>query len=219
VGSEKAENIIFIRGRVHPWESGTNWVIEGIIKTLLDGSKESQSYLKNYCVYILPMCNIDGVARGLSRFNANGMDLNRNMTTPADPVLSPENAAMEKWIERMIAEGKKPDLAIDLHDDANGRLHFVKATDDKKQYTENMKTLEALLRKHSWFTEGNQVSTSTTFAEGLLMRYGIDALVYELNAYWVKGLQKAPLSQDWLLLGSQVTKVFDEYFKETITKK
>ncbi|MBD1261662.1 peptidase M14 [Maribacter polysiphoniae] len=215
VGGDKAPHRIFIRARVHAWEPGGNWVVEGIIKKLLDNSRESKKYLENYTVYILPMANMDGVARGISRFNLNGMDLNRNLTAPADSILAPENAAMEKWLEAMIEKGMKPDLAIDFHNDSNGPLFFSTAGKEKKGYVENMDVLEGLLREHTWFSEHTSFFGTTSFEEGLMARYDIDALVYELNAHWIKGLNKKPLSDDWILLGGELCNVFDLYFKET----
>lgn len=214
VGNDNAPHRIFIRARVHPWEPGGNWVVEGIIHKLLDNSEESKEYLNNYTVYILPMANMDGVARGVSRFNLNGMDLNRKLTEPADPILSPENAAMEGWLDKMVAKGLKPDLAIDFHNDSNGPLFFSSAGKEKKGYVENMKVLEDLLRKYTWFSEHTSFYGSTSFEEGLMARYDIDALVYELNAHWIKSLEKKPLSEDWVLLGGQLCNVFDIYFKE-----
>jgi len=213
VGNNNAPHRIFIRARVHPWEPGGNWVVEGIIKKLLDNSEESKKYLDNYVVYILPMANMDGVARGVSRFNLNGIDLNRGLTEPADPVLAPENAAMEKWIEEMIKKGLKPDLAIDFHNDSNGPLFFSHAGKNNKNYVKNMNILEQLLRRDTWFSEHVSYAGTTSFEEGMMSRYNIDALIYELNAHWIKSLNKKPLSGDWLLLGSQLCNVFDTYFK------
>ena len=216
IGKENAPHHIFIRGRVHPWESGGNWVIEGIIERLMQDDKEVKQFYKNYCLYILPMANIDGVARGLARFSTTGMDLNRNLDKPADPILAPENYAMERWLEGMIENGKKPDLAIDFHNDAGGPVIFATPTKvDKEVYTRHMKTFEQLLRDMTWFRELAIFSGpgGTTFDSGITDRYGIDAMVYELNARWIEGLQKKPLSDDWKLLGHQLCDVFDEYFK------
>jgi hypothetical protein len=159
------------------------------------------------------MANIDGVAHGITRFNLNGMDLNRNLTKPADPSLSPENAAMEKWLENMISKGLKPDLAIDFHNDAGGKIIFSASGKESDKYFSHMRILENLLATHTWFREGSTFGSGTSFEEGLYKRYGINALVYELNAYWIKGVQKPPLSNDWKLLGSQLCKVLDEYFR------
>jgi hypothetical protein len=217
VGDDKAPHRIFIRARAHPWEPGGNWVVEGIISTLLKDTRETREYLNNYTVYILPMANIDGVAHGVTRFNMNGMDLNRNLTKPADPVLSPENAAMEHWLEDLITKGLKPDLAIDFHNDSDGKIVFPLFGKKSDVHLKNFKSLENLLLTYSWFREGSSFSgtTSSSFEEGLLSRYGIESLVYELNAHFIKGLNKKPLSEDWMLLGKQLCTVFNEYFKVT----
>jgi len=220
VGDESAPHRIFIRGRVHPWEPGGNWVLEGLIETLLQDTEEVDSYLTNYCLYILPMANIDGVAHGITRFNMNGMDLNRNLDKPADPVLTPENYSMEQWLETMIDKGRKPDLAIDFHNDSNGPLIFAPPRADSVTYMNHMRTFENLLRKLTWFREHTIISESistTMFARGLVDRYSIDSMIFELHSNWIEGLKKRPLSDDWLLLGKQLCKVFDEYFK-TIDK-
>jgi hypothetical protein len=214
IGDSNSPHSIFIRARAHAWEAGGNWVVEGIIKKLLDDSEESKEHLKNYTVYILPMANMDGVARGVSRFNLNGMDLNRNLTEPANPILAPENAAMQLWLESMIAKGLKPGLAIDFHNDSNGPLFFASAGKNSKTYLENMDSFEKLLREKTWFGERTSFFGTTSFEEGLMSRYGIDALVYELNAHWIKSLNKKPLSADWILLGKQLCPVFDEYLKK-----
>lgn len=216
IGDDRAPYRIFIRARAHAWEAGGNWVVEGIIQSLLNESEQDHNYLSKYSVYILPMANMDGVANGVSRFNMNGMDLNRKWNEPADPVLSPENVAIESWLEGMIARGLKPHLAIDFHNDSNGPLFFASAGKQKKAYEKNMKLLENLLRENTWYSEGSSFSGGETFEQGLMKRYDIQALVYELNAHWIKSLNKKPLSDDWLLLGHQLCPVFDEYFKKFI---
>ena len=55
--------------RAHPWEPGGNWVVEGLIRRLLQGDDDARRYLDRYCVYVMPMANKDGVARGRTRFN------------------------------------------------------------------------------------------------------------------------------------------------------
>jgi hypothetical protein len=211
IGKQTAPHSVFIRVRAHPWEPGGNWVSEGIIRKLLEPSEEVDAYLKNYCVYILPMANIDGVVHGKARYNMNGMDLNRGLEKPADPVLSPEVYSMEQWFEEMIGKGMKPDLAIDFHNDDGGPLIFEPpANADSVIYVDHMKTLEKLLRNDTWFTER---AVTRSPGGGITERYGIEWLTYELNAGWIAGLQKRPLSDDWILLGEQLCGVFDAYFK------
>lgn len=215
IGNENAPYRIFIRVRAHGFEAGGNWTSEGLIRSLLDNSAETKEYLKRYCVYIMPMANKDAVYRGRSRFNSLGADLNRKWDKPADPVNAPENIALERWLQTMIAAGKKPHLALDLHNDGGGNLHIARPDVDLSAYLERMKKLEALLRKHTWFTEG---STGSNFKnpgsinDGLVERFGITAAVYELNYEWIEGLKKPPYAKDWIQLGGMLRKVFYEYF-------
>ncbi len=219
VGNANAPNRVFIRGRAHAWEPGGSWVIQGIIKNLLKDDPKTKEYLDQYCIYILPMANKDRVAHGGTRFNQQGKDLNRNWDKKADPYLSPENAALEKWLNHQIDIGLKPDLAIDFHNDAYGNIHISKPNVNLDNYLANMDRLEVLLRKHTWFTEGSiggrdHFRNPGSIGEGLLERYGIDALIYELNANWIVGLNKSPLGEDWMLLGEQLCEVFYHYFSE-----
>ena len=214
VGDPNAPFSVFLRARAHSWEPGGNWVVQGLIRTLLE--KDAARYLKRYCVYIMPMANKDGVARGRTRFNANGKDLNREWDRPADRILTPEKYAFENWLEMMISKGKKPQLAIDLHNDQGGNIHVNLPNSENGAYTTNMKKIENLLYKHTWFTEGpSHVKNPGSFGEGLAKRFGIDAFVYELNYEWIAGLNKAPMGKDWELLGKQLAEVFYLYFNKS----
>jgi len=214
VGSPDAPYRIVIRARAHSWEPGGNWALQGLIRSLLQ--KEGAAYLKRYCLYIMPMANKDGVARGRTRFNSLGVDLNRKWDLPADPVYAPEKHAFETWLLKMIGKGKKPHLAIDLHNDGGGNLHVNTPTANNMAYIANMKRFENLLYKYTWFTEGaSRGAGPGSFGEGLAKRFGIDACVYELNSEWIAGLKKIPSGEDWELLGKQLREVFFQYFEGT----
>ncbi len=95
VGRPEAPHRVLLRGRAHPWEPGGNWVIQGLIRRLLRGDEEAQRYLDSYCLYVMPIANKDGVARGRTRFNLLGADLNRKWDKAPDPNTNPENHALE----------------------------------------------------------------------------------------------------------------------------
>ncbi len=216
VGSQAAPHRVLIRARAHPWEPGGNWVVEGMIRRLLKDDERTRAYLERYSVYILPMANKDGVARGWTRFNLCGKDLNRNWDQPADPALASENDALERWIRAMIAQGRKPDLMIDFHNDQSGRLHLSRPNVDLEQYLLRMERFESLLGEHTWFTEGTTGAgyrNPGTIGEGLLERYGIHACVHELNANWIAGLDDYPSAENWKLYGAQLCEVFYRLFE------
>ena len=213
VGSYDAPHRVMIRVRAHAWESGGNWVVQGMIRRLLKDDKQARAYLDRYSVYILPMANKDGVARGWTRFNALGKDLNRNWDTPADPDYAPENHALETWIESMLTQRRRPDLMIDFHNDQGGNLIINRPNIDLESYHARMRRFEDLLRTHTWFTEGlagGKVRNAGSLGAGLLERYGIHACVHELNANWIAGLDAYPSGENWELYGRQLCKVFYE---------
>ena len=214
VGYPDAPFSVLIRARAHAWEAGGNWVVQGLIKSLLEDDKDNRRYLKKYCLYVMPMANKDGVVRGMTRFNVMGMDLNRNWDTPADSELAPENHALEVWLKGMIEKGRKPDLAVDLHNDNRGNLHISRPDIDLSRYLANMERMENLLKEHTWFTKGStgkNFRNPGTIGCGLLERFGIDSFVYELNCDWIAGLDKVPYGRDWELLGRQLREVFYRY--------
>lgn len=216
IGRTNAPYRVFLRARAHAWEPGGNWILEGVTERLL--SKEGAKFLENYCVYFLPMANKDGVALGRTRFNLQGRDLNRNWNEPSDPQLAPENFALEKWLTGMIAAGQKPHLALELHNDGNGKLHISRPPiPDLAQHVKRMAILEELLRKDTWFTEGptsGEFRNSGTLGEGWLQRFGIDAAVHEFNCNWIAGLKDFPSADHWKEYGRGLATVFDEYFAQ-----
>ncbi|MGO8752024.1 MAG: M14 family zinc carboxypeptidase [Thermoguttaceae bacterium] len=219
VGDPQSPHHVFLRARAHPWESGGNWVVEGLIRRLLSGDDAAKRHLHRYCLWVLPMANKDGVARGWTRFNVQGKDLNRDWDRPADAALAPENVAVEKWVEAMIAQGRGPDLAIDLHNDGSGLLHVSRpearspATD---RYLARMQRLEKLLRENTWFTEGStkgNFRNPGTIGEGLLARYGITACIHELNCNRIAGLNDFATGANWKKYGEQLALVFFKFFE------
>src|SRR5438309_2663452 len=216
VGNPQAPFRVFLRARAHAWEPGGNWVVEGLVHRLLKDDEEARKYLERYCVYILPMANKDAVALGRTRFNFQGKDLNRNWDKPADPQLTPENFALEKWLEGMVKAGRAPHLAMELHNDGRGLLHISRPPiPELSRYLERMATLEELLRKHTWFTEGSTKESfrnSGMLGDGWLERYGIDAVVHEFNCNWIAGLKDYPSAKHWQTYGEKLATVLYEYF-------
>jgi hypothetical protein len=216
LGREGAPHRVFLRARAHPWEPGGNWVIEGLVAALLADTPAARAHLDQVAYYILPMANKDGVARGRTRFNLRGVDLNRGWDQPASAELCPENFALEQWLAAMQARGLRPDFALELHNDNNGQLHVSRpAVPDLAAYLENMQRFETLIRRHTWFTEGStgsQFRNPGTLGDGWLERFGIPAAVLEFNAHWIAGKQRAPLGADWQEFGRALPTVFTDYF-------
>lgn len=219
LGDLSAPFHIILRARAHPWEAGGNWVIEGLINEFI--SRNNPEWQKTFCVHIMPMANKDGVARGMTRFNLKGKDMNRNWDKMSDPELCPEKYVFERYIQGLAEKGIIPVLGIDFHNDDYGGINLAGHSKDDMKFIENMKLFEKLMREHtsfseqvrySWITPGQQQS-HILFQDGLLQRFGIEGMVFELNANRIGSLNKMPSEYDWKEFGKNLNEVFYQYLK------
>lgn len=220
IGNPEAEYSILLRARAHPWEPGGNWVIEGLIDDFLKNYSEREKDLNRICYYIMPMANKDGVSRGMTRFNVAGKDLNRNWLSEADSIYAPENFALEKFLYNLIRKGHKPVLAVDFHNDDAGDISLSIPKDNR--YLKKMELLGQELRAQTWFSQRlatkNKISGGGTMADGMYLRFDIDALTYELNANYIESLKKIPEASDWQNLGAKLNSVFVDYLNKISAK-
>jgi murein tripeptide amidase MpaA len=68
---------VVITSRVHPGESGSSFMIKGIIDYLVGPSLGARILRDNFIFKIIPMLNPDGVINGSTRCSLSGVDLNR----------------------------------------------------------------------------------------------------------------------------------------------
>jgi hypothetical protein len=216
LGAADSKNQVLLRAAAHPWESGGTWFLDGMMQFLASGESAAQDLLKKYCFCLMPMANKDGIWRGMSRFNIRGMDLNRNWfkDRPIDASLAPENACLRDWLTARKTQRILPRLAIDLHNDCDGKMHLGPHDADPQGYLRRMHMLEKLMRELTWFREGMvEESFRGSMAGGMIEIFGIDAFVYELHSEMAEGLGRAPLHTDWQQLGAAFTRVVDRYFQ------
>ena len=107
------KKVVWLMARQHSWEAGTSWVMDGVIRYLLDSA--AGEALRNRIVFqLVPMGDPDGVARGGVRFNAFGHDLNRNWDYVI-PEEMPEIHAQKTAITDWLSAGHPIDLFLTLH--------------------------------------------------------------------------------------------------------
>ena len=103
---------IWVIARQHPGETMASWASEGLIRALLDPTRDSSQRLREtFEVHIVPNMNPDGAARGYLRTNAAGTNLNRAWQDP-EGLSAPEVAGV--W--RAMAKSGVA-LFLDLHGD------------------------------------------------------------------------------------------------------
>ncbi len=99
-------NRIFMWSQMHGNESTTTKAVLDLVNFLGSGMDLSQNILRHCTICILPMLNPDGAER-YTRFNAEGVDLNRDAQARSQP---------ESKVLRKVYEEFKPHFCFNLHD-------------------------------------------------------------------------------------------------------
>ena len=102
---------IWITARQHPGETMAEWLVEGLLYSLLDGDNATgKALLEKANFYIVPNMNPDGSVRGHLRTNAVGTNLNRAWSNPS----------LEKSPEVFYVINKMQQTGVDLFYDVHG---------------------------------------------------------------------------------------------------
>jgi len=109
--SEVNKRNIWITARQHPGETMAEWLVEGLLYSLLDSDNATaQLLLDKANFYIVPNMNPDGSVRGHLRTNAVGTNLNREWSNPS----------LEKSPEVFHVIHKMEETGVDLFYDVHG---------------------------------------------------------------------------------------------------
>ncbi|WP_201584727.1 M14 family metallopeptidase [Psychrobacter jeotgali] len=131
--NEANKRKIWIIARQHPGETMAEWLVEGLLYSLLDeDNATARLLLEKANFYIVPNMNPDGSVRGHLRTNAVGTNLNREW---ADPSLekSPE---VFHVINKMQKTGV--DLFYDVHGDEALPYVFLAGSQGTPGYNERL---------------------------------------------------------------------------------
>ncbi|MBD7948774.1 M14 family metallopeptidase [Psychrobacter communis] len=102
---------IWITARQHPGETMAEWLVEGLLNSLLDeDNATAKLLLEKANFYIVPNMNPDGSVRGHLRTNAVGTNLNREWANPS----------IEKSPEVFHVINKMQETGVDLFYDVHG---------------------------------------------------------------------------------------------------
>ncbi|KAG5494015.1 hypothetical protein JKF63_01848 [Porcisia hertigi] len=112
---------VVLTARVHPGECPGSHLMHGCIDFLMNTTDSCAAALRhNFVFCIVPMLNPDGVVRGHSRVDANGIDLNRMYRNPSYK-LHPAPYAVLALLHSLST---RVSLFIDMHAHANKRGTF-----------------------------------------------------------------------------------------------
>ena len=109
--SDVNKRTIWITARQHPGETMAEWLVEGLLYSLLDSDNATAKLLLEKAnFYIVPNMNPDGSVRGHLRTNAVGTNLNREWLNPS----------LEKSPEVFHVINKMEETGVDLFYDVHG---------------------------------------------------------------------------------------------------
>jgi murein tripeptide amidase MpaA len=78
------KQVIYLTSRVHPGESNSSFMVQGVLDFLLQPhNREAQTLRELFIFKVVPMLNPDGVTLGNYRCNSLGVDLNRRWLNPS----------------------------------------------------------------------------------------------------------------------------------------
>ena len=127
---------IWITARQHPGETMAEWLVEGLLYSLLDSDNATGKQLLDKAnFYIVPNMNPDGSVRGHLRTNAVGTNLNREWESPSLEK-SPE---VFHVINKMKETGV--DLFYDVHGDEALPYVFLAGSQGTPSYNDRLATL------------------------------------------------------------------------------
>ena len=131
---------IIFTARVHPGESNSSYVIQGVIDFLLSNDISAKNLRNNFIFKIIPMLNPDGVRRGNFRMNILGKDLNR-MWVECTAEISPTIFYSEQMILKTL-DSRDIYFFCDFHGHSNKYNFFLYSCKSKSEYLQiNEKTV------------------------------------------------------------------------------
>lgn len=178
---------IFINARTHPAETGSSFLLEGLINAVLSDTDLGRTLRKNFNFVISPMQNVDGVVLGNYRTTANSVNLENSWRfnrqslapTPLSNDVPHENKVLGDEMRRMqLNENQPVILALNLHSSnsgANAPAFFYPHFGPTEQYTDQEKNLwrkqTDLIRQVDLHYEGPIQSPPREGGKGFLRSY------------------------------------------------
>ncbi|XP_012290099.1 cytosolic carboxypeptidase 6 isoform X1 [Aotus nancymaae] len=220
------QKVVFITGRVHPGETPSSFVCQGIIDFLVSQHPIAR-VLREYLVFkIAPMLNPDGVYLGNYRCSLMGFDLNRHWLDPS-PWAHPTLHGVKQLIIQMYNDPKTSlEFYIDIHAHSTMMNGFMYGNifEDEERFQRQAIFPKLLCQNAEDFSYSStsfnrdavKAGTGRRFLGGLLDHtsycYTLEVSFY---SYVISGTTAAvPYTEEaYMKLGRNVARTFLDYYR------
>lgn len=223
-GAEK--KVVFITGRVHPGETPSSFVCQGIIDFLVSQHPIARVLREHLVFKIAPMLNPDGVYLGNYRCSLMGFDLNRHWLDPS-PWAHPTLHGVKQLIIKMYNDPKTSlEFYIDIHAHSTMMNGFMYGNifEDEERFQRQSIFPKLLCQNAEDFSytstsfnrDAVKAGTGRRFLGGLLDHtsycYTLEVSFY---SYIIGGTTAAvPYTEEaYMKLGRNVARTFLDYYR------
>ncbi len=209
--------LAWIAARQHAFEAGGSWAVEGMIRFLVSDDPVARNLRSRVQFVICPMLNPDGVARGSTRFNARGIDLNRHWHA-ADPIstnaeMAPEIVLVKKALRKWRA-AHHLDLWINIHNNDmvwNDDGDYIRFAPEAR--LEDARRLEKILREDTIFTGPFEPAPNAAATESVVAaEFGGLGLVMEMKTGFLEKADRWTDIDLFLAHGRGLARAIGDFF-------
>ena len=168
--------VVLVLGRQHPPEHTGTRALQGFVETLTADTAQARAFRERVHVLVAPLLNPDGLVEGHWRTNANGVDINRDWGTFAQPET---RALRDALAARGIGPGRVV-FVIDFHSTEQDVFYTV--ADDHSRATGGLlQQWIASMQSRFKIKESPSVARNGTSQNWAVCRLGAPSVTYEVG--------------------------------------
>ncbi|XP_050083944.1 cytosolic carboxypeptidase 6 isoform X2 [Anopheles aquasalis] len=229
VDQKNVIHMVVILARIHPGESPSSYVVQGLIEFLAAATQPIAKALREHVVFkIVPMLNPDGVFLGNNRCNVVGHDLNRSwnrLSQYTHPTLS---AVMKMLKEYDNSSCYQVDFVIDIHAHSSltGTFIYGSTYDNVYRYERHLVFPKLFATKCEDFCQEHMMFNADDRKCGTARRNFVEALSDNVNTYTLEvsmcgyylngtNILTQYTEDGYMRIGRNLARTFLEYYRFT----
>lgn len=206
---DAGKELLWLQAREHAWEAGTSYVAEGALRFITSDDPAARELRDKFIFKFAPMVDLDGVANGQVRCNANGYDVNMHwrevdLRHPEYLRLMPEIWYTKKAILACMTE-HRIDLLVNLHNTETAEYMDTEVSDPR--VLSLMRHFDVLLYQKTTFDPSNHLTNFKLAPDDTNSLWGeqkVPVLLMEQRIATCPKLGRHPTTEDRLTFGRQL---------------